>query len=643
MIKSKYLKVVTCILITCALIFSTILVVFPKATTVTSLSTNNTSPYSSTLFNKSSVSKIDISLSDSDWQSLLANPLDEIYYKCDITINGKKICNVGIRAKGNTSLSQVASSDSDRFSFKVEFDKYVTGQTYNGLDKLNLNNIYADATYLKEYIAYDLFDFMGVNTPENSFSNITINDNNWGLYLAIEGLENSYLTRNYGEDSGNLYKAEGTGTNLVYNGETQSNYSGLKNNSVKDITDEDFQKVVDMIKNLNEGTNLEDYINVEATLKYFAVSTALVNLDSYQSNLYHNYYIYEKDGVCTILPWDLNLSFGAFSGGGGGNHQMNQKLGNTNDTKNTDNTNTTNNKVTMNKIGGGMGSSDATSIITFPIDEPTSSTMEQSPLLSKLLENDKYKDLYHSYLQTIVNDYFNSNVFKTKLYAASTLIDEYVKNDPTSFYGYDQFSKAVDSLYDLGTYRADGIQEQLSGEIPTTKDEQSAVDLTTYFSSDLVDMQLLGTMGGGNGGGKQMITDRQATTDGRQMPTDEQSPDGGGQMPADGQSPLDGGQMPTDGQTPPDGRQIPTDGQSPNYGRQMPADGQSPDGGRQMPADGQTPPGGGQKQDGNASKKESDTSKKLSTQSIIKIIISLGAIILALIFTIFFNKRKFKP
>ena len=161
----------------------------------------------------------------------------------------------------------------------------VDGQTFNGLDKLNLNNIYSDATYLKEYISYDLFDFIGVTTPETAFSNITINDENRGLYLAVEGLEESYLSRNYGTDSGNLYKAEGTGTNLVWNGDTQSNYSGLKDNSVKEITDEDFQKVVDMIYNLNEGTNLEDYIDIEATLKYFAVSSALVNLDSYQSNL----------------------------------------------------------------------------------------------------------------------------------------------------------------------------------------------------------------------------------------------------------------------------------------------------------------------------------------------------------------------
>ena len=42
---------------------------------------------------------------------------------------------------------------------------------------------------------------------------------------------------------------------------------------------------------------------------------------------------------------------------------------------------------------------------------------------------------------------------------------------------------------------------QLSGEIPSTKAGQSEVDLTTYFSNDLVDMSILGSMGGGNKGG----------------------------------------------------------------------------------------------------------------------------------------------
>ncbi|WP_195259386.1 CotH kinase family protein [Clostridium paraputrificum] len=452
----------------CALLFTSFLLVYPKE-----VSNASSAQYSTLLFDNTKVSDIKINISDDDWQDMLSNPLKEEYHKADITINGETFYNVGIRTKGNTSLSQVASSDSERYSFKVKFDKYVTGQSYYGLDMLNLNNIYADATYLKEYLSYDLFEFMDVTTPENSFSNITINDNNYGLYLAIEGLQESYLERNYGYDHGNLYKAEGTGTNLKYTGETQSNYSGIKDNAVTAVTDDDFQKIIDMIRNLNNGTNLEKYIDIDATLRYFAVSTALVNLDSYQSNLFHNYYIYEKDGICTILPWDLNLSFGGFSAEMGGRNKGEMN----------------NSKRTSNDL----------STIHFPIDEPTSTNLSDSPLLEKLLEVDEYKELYHKYLNDIVSTYFDSGIFKNKLYSTASLIDEYVKNDSTAFYSYSQFKNSLDELYKLGNYRSKSISLQLTGVIPSTKEAQNQVNLDEYLGSNLVNMSLLGSMGGGKG------------------------------------------------------------------------------------------------------------------------------------------------
>ncbi len=48
-------------------------------------------------------------------------------------------------------------------------------------------------------------------------------------------------------------------------------------------------------------------LDVYEVLRYFAANTFLVNLDSYVSNMNHNYYLYEKDGIVSILPWDYNL------------------------------------------------------------------------------------------------------------------------------------------------------------------------------------------------------------------------------------------------------------------------------------------------------------------------------------------------
>ena len=102
----------------CALLFTSFLLVYPKE-----VSNASSAQYSTLLFDNTKVSDIKINISDDDWQDMLSNPLKEEYHKADITINGETFYNVGIRTKGNTSLSQVASSDSERYSFKVKFDK----------------------------------------------------------------------------------------------------------------------------------------------------------------------------------------------------------------------------------------------------------------------------------------------------------------------------------------------------------------------------------------------------------------------------------------------------------------------------------------------------------------------------------------
>lgn len=692
MIKSKYLKIISIILIICAFIFSCIIVVLSNNINTTTTN-NNSAEYTDLLFNESEVSEINIELSDDDWQDMLDNPLEEEYKCGNITINGETIYNVGIRTKGNTSLSQVASSDSNRYSFKVKFDEYVDNQTYYGLDKLNLNNIYADPTYLKEYISYDLFEFMGVTTPNNSFSNISINGESWGLYLAVEGLENSYLTRNYGDDAGNLYKAEGTGTSLVYNGEDQSSYSGLKNNSVKDVSDEDFQKVVDMIKNLNDGTNLEDYIDIDATMRYFAVSSALVNLDSYQCNMFHNYYIYEEDGICTILPWDLNLSFGAFSGGGGGmgnkeqttnentaitpdengnqnsnmtppngnmgdnnnqNSNMTPPNGNMGDNNNQDSNMTppngnmddaNNQDSNMTPPNGNMGDnnmmtaggSSASSIIFYPIDEPTSTTMDNSPLLSKLLEVDEYKELYYKYLNEIVENYFNSGTFKEKLYSASSLIDEYVENDSTAFYTYDQFTSSIDELYKLGMYRAEGIEMQLNGEIPKTSSEQSSVDLSTYFTDDPVDTTILGGFGGGGMGGGKMNNKTQLQ--------DDANNNQGGDAEKTNNMPNTTNESSDNDNFLPNTTEN-SQSQNGGFGGMQGNQNQMPQGGPNGNGEDikQGGPNGnmGQMQKSNTTENQLSKSNFLSTNSIITLSISLGAIIISIIFVHIYSRRKYK-
>ena len=152
---------------------------------------------------------------------------------------GKPSIGVGIRPKGNTSLSAVYSDpDTERYSFKLEFDQYVDGQTCFGLDKLILNNNYADATNMKEALVYDLYAALDADASLYNYAKVSVNGEYWGVYLALEAVEDSFLLRNYGTENGALYKPDsmemggggmsgGSGADLNYSDDELDSYASI--------------------------------------------------------------------------------------------------------------------------------------------------------------------------------------------------------------------------------------------------------------------------------------------------------------------------------------------------------------------------------------------------------------------------------
>lgn len=474
MILNKYINIFIAIIMTLSLALAGVMATIDMSTVEANATEKTIQPeYITNLFNKDDIMEIDIDIDEKLWNELADNAMEEEYYSANITINGETYYNVGLRAKGNTTLSQIANDDTtDRYSFKVKFDEYIDGQTLKGLEKLALNNMMQDTTYMKEYLSYDLLNKMGVSTPAFQYASITLNGEPWGLYLALEVMEESYIERYYGTTDGNLYKPETTnmaknnmpmeqgkeingpmgrntgGADLVYSGDEHSNYSTIFENAIFDYTnEEDYDKIIAMIKSLNEDiNNIEKHLDLDEVLRYFAVNTFVVNLDSYASNMKHNYYLYEQDGICSILPWDYNLAFGAFQGGS------------------------------------------ASNVINFPIDNPVADSLESSPLIGKLLEVEEYKEKYHEYLNEIVQDYVNSGVFTETINNTDNLIGDYVKNDATAFYTYDEYVASIPELITYGVDRAKSISAQLSGSQSSTSTGNMATNLN---------LSALGSQGGG--------------------------------------------------------------------------------------------------------------------------------------------------
>lgn len=423
--------------------------------------------YASELFNIDKIITLDIKVNDSDWKTMLANADKEEYISCDVTINGKTFYSVGIRPKGNSSLAMVTQSGSSRYSFKLEFDHFIDGQTCFGLDKLVLNNIMADSSYMKEYLSYEIMNFMNVPTPLHNYARININGAKWGLYLAVEAVEAAFLERNALSTCGQLYSVKSmlaggagktgktTGGNLVYNSDSFDNYSAIFNNAIFKPTDKEKTRIVEAIKNLSENTNLESSFDIDEILRYFAAQNFVVNLDSYFSNMQQNYILYESEGILQVIPWDYNLAFGGFQSG------------------------------------------TSSSVVNFPIDTPYSGVEASScPLFSVLMENEQLKEQYHQNLNNIVENYFESGVYESTIDKINTLIQEEVETDVSPFYTYADYTTALPVLKQLGVLRAQSVSGQIKGTIPSTTADQKANE-SSLIDSSSINLALLGSQGGG--------------------------------------------------------------------------------------------------------------------------------------------------
>lgn len=472
MIKTRIVYLCMAILL---LLFVVIYAVLPNIGIETK---NSEFSYEKIVFNSNKVTTVDIEIAEEDWADMLANASAEELKQADITVNGKKIENVAIRTKGNLSLRSVVNSDSDRYSLKIDFDYYDDTQSLYGLKKLNLNNNYSDSTLMREYISYELMEQMGLPTPAHSYMYVTVNGEERGLFLGVEAVDETFLANNYGSNDGFLFKPDGTGSDLKYISDDIEDYTGIGLKTNEGNIDQ--SKLVEMLDAINNGGDIEKYIDVDEMLRYFAVNTALVNLDSYQGNMKHNYYLYEQNGVFSIIPWDYNMSFGGFGAGGGriaGGNGENLADASTNMEKPLAQKNGQSDQAVdggMKKEGAGfnMGMSGNLlddSAINFSVITPVSgTTLEERPLLNVLLSNEEYRAKYEGYLEELATTYLTEEYVQSITKKLAGLLTTYVEADPTKFSTTEQFLEAVEgenSLPAFAKQRSESILKQLSGEL----------------------------------------------------------------------------------------------------------------------------------------------------------------------------------
>lgn len=535
--------------------------------------------YENRLFDASRVHTIDIVMDD--WDGFLETCENEEYQLCALVIDGEAERSAAIRAKGNTSLTSVAAYGNDRYSFKVEFDHYDSGNTYYGLDKLSLNNLIQDNTCMKDFLVYQLMGQFGAAAPLCSYASVSVNGELWGLYLAVEGVEDAFLQRNYGGNHGNLYKPDSSGfgggrgngrafdmeelmgdfdsssmmgmarggqfreerqepggfggmgggmgssdVKLQYIDDDPDSYANIFDNAKTDITEADKARLIRSLQILSGGENVESVVDAEQVIRYFVVHGFVCNGDSYTGGIVHNYYLYEDGGVMSMIPWDYNLAFGGFQ------------------------------------------SNNASGAVNEPIDTPVSGgSLEDRPMLAWIFADEEYTALYHQYYDEFLSGYLENGTCQKQIKDTAAMIAPYVEQDPTKFCTYEEFETGAEALKTFCELRAQSVRGQLDGAISSTAQGQQA-DGSALVSASGLNLSDMGTMGMGGGFGRQ----------GEQGGQMQQMPDGAPPELPDGEN------MPTfaPGQgnfsPPTDDRQSPFGGQQENRFPNMREGSPGPDG-----------------------------------------------------------------
>ncbi|MFI3318827.1 MAG: CotH kinase family protein [Rikenellaceae bacterium] len=358
---------------------------------------NAVDPNYDIVFAQGKVLRMDITLSSSSWSSMksdLSSNLSKvnnsnydytpIWQPCTVRFNATDWYNVGIRFKGNSSLSSAYSSGVMKLSFKLDFDQYeddypaLTNQRFYGFKQLNLGNNYKDKSLMREKVGADLFRSFGLAAAQTAFCQLYIDTGSgsqyFGLYTLVEEVDDTVIDSQFSSGSGNLYKPDGDAAQFNYGSYDTSELYLKTNTASADYSDvralydaiNDSSRRVDSVAWQEE---LERVFDVDIFLRWLAANAVIQNWDTY-GRMSHNYYLYNNpsSSLLTWIPWDNNEAFQSSS----------------------------------SNSSAGMSSSSMSAIEVSEMGSVSSSW----PLISYLYDVDEYVERYKVYLKKFVDEVF---------------------------------------------------------------------------------------------------------------------------------------------------------------------------------------------------------------------------------------------
>jgi hypothetical protein len=401
-------------------------------------------------FDDSKVQEIRLYFNDLNWYNKLnsahKNDPTDPFFPAQFQYGDTIINSVGVRVKGNSSVS----ASSQKKSFKLDFNEF-SNATFLGMKRLNLNNLDLEPDFLREKMFLD-FTSKFVAAMRAVHCRLYVNDVYWGLYLAVEQPDKPMMVNRFGQsEDGNLYSAAESYADLTYLGTNQASYYdffALETNKTQNDWS-DLVRFIDILNNTAAAglpSRLEPVCDVNNMLSSIALNILFSNVDSY-SGAASEFFLYHRTdtGRFAHIHWDLHEGFGL----------------------------------------NGDGSRKVSSPMTLSPFWLPPSDWGSRPLMAKLWAVDSYKRDYLRQLARMLREGFDAITISTRITQLANLIRNDVYADTKKIYTNEQFDKA---LTDPITVGFTGVETTIYGVLQFVQQRASYLkpELQTYAaSSDL--------------------------------------------------------------------------------------------------------------------------------------------------------------
>jgi len=256
-------------------------------------------------FNPLAVSAVNLTLPQASVDALNNNPYTSVYQRASVTItaaDGKvtSLSNIGVRIKGQATRTNLYG----KAPLKLKFDAFVSGQKFMGLTRMTLNSMVQDPSFIHEDTIYRLFRAMNVIAPRTTYSWVTLNGADFGLYMNVESVDNQMLKR--WVTAKHLYSSN------CYGADITPWRSGCYDTNYGDSDRSDLQAAINVSQydgaqwwtEVNKVADMTEVINLMATDIYTS------NWDGYTDVVQNNYFmVFDNSGKLRIIPWGEDGAF----------------------------------------------------------------------------------------------------------------------------------------------------------------------------------------------------------------------------------------------------------------------------------------------------------------------------------------------